>query len=353
MNYASLLFLGVFFSFALSWAGMVLMPQIQLGRQQLVLTTDTKQLYPPARDGLASQGKEVYRSLGCAACHTQQVRDNDVPRWGVRFTVAQDYLREHPVLVGSQRIGPDLSNVGLRGLDANWHLMHLYDPQIVRNPSLPKSSMPPYHFLFEKRKTGVAKPTDALVLPPEYAMEKDVEIVPKKEALALVAYLQSLRVTNYLYEAPNPNPPKPVVNTNYPAEVFAKGKELYPMTCGACHQADGQGLAGQFPPLVGTDWVLAADPGRIIRMVLHGVTGPFDVNGTSFNNTMVPWKDVLPDDDIAALITYVRNEWSNAASAVKPEQVAAIREKEKDRIDPWTEEELKKIEPEISTSSAK
>lgn len=338
MNYASLLFLGIFFSFALSWAGMVLLPQLQIGRQQLVVPHDSKQLYPPARTGMAEHGREVYRSLGCQACHTQQVRENDAPRWGVRHGVAPDYLRDQPVLIGSQRVGPDLANVGLRLTDANWHLMHLYDPQSV----VPGSSMPPYRFLFEERPARLTKSDDAVSFPPEYKLPTGVEIVPKPEALALVAYLQGLRVTNYLYEAPNPNPPPP--DTNVPPN-FARGQELYGTTCGACHQANGEGLAGQFPPLAGADWVLAEDTSKIIRIVLNGLTGPFEVNGVSYNNTMVPWKDVLSDDDIAAVLTYVRNEWGNKASMVTAEQVSAARAKVQDRADAWTAEELQKVEP--------
>src|SRR5688500_1008804 len=99
MNYGPLLFFGVFLSFALSWSGMILLPQLQIGRAPLAEVEGG--LYPSNRPGEANQGQEIYRSLGCAACHTQQVRDNDVPELGVRFTVAQDYLRDQPVLVGS------------------------------------------------------------------------------------------------------------------------------------------------------------------------------------------------------------------------------------------------------------
>lgn len=350
MNYASVLFFGVFFSFALSWAGMVFFPQLQLGKQQLV-TSQEGQLYPPARNGLASRGEQVYRSLGCAACHTQQVRPEDVDpkRGNHRFTVAQDYLRDEPVMFGSQRIGPDLANVGERLGDPHWQLMHLYNPSMMINQdgsgALKKSPMPPYHFLFEKRPMGRHKSPDALEFPPEFSVvEKGVEIVPKPDAIALVQYLLSLRATNFLYEVPNPNPPKPKPNTNAPPEIFEKGKTVYATTCGACHQANGEGLPGQFPPLVGSDWVLAKDPSRIIRIVLNGASGPIEVNGTSWNNVMVPWKDVLQDDDIAAILTYIRNDWGNTAPQVKPEDVAAIREKVKDRTDPWTAEELLKIE---------
>jgi mono/diheme cytochrome c family protein len=118
-------------------------------------------------------------------------------------------------------------------------------------------------------------------------------------------------------------------------------------TCVACHQANGKGLPGQFPPLVQSDWVQEPEPGRVIRIVLDGLSGPMQVNGQSFNGAMVPWKDSLTDEEIAAVLTYVRQnpEWGNKAPAVTPERVKAVREKVKDRKQPWSQEELQKISP--------
>jgi mono/diheme cytochrome c family protein len=118
-------------------------------------------------------------------------------------------------------------------------------------------------------------------------------------------------------------------------------------TCVACHQANGKGLPGQFPPLVQSDWVLEPEPGRVIRIVLDGFGGPMQANGQSYNGAMVPWKDALTDEEIAAVLTYVRQnpEWGNKAPAVTPERVKAVREKVKDRKQPWTQEELQKIAP--------
>ncbi len=132
------------------------------------------------------------------------------------------------------------------------------------------------------------------------------------------------------------------------AGLYGLGEKVYNKpTCASCHQAHGKGMPGQFPSLVGTSWVNEAEPGRIIRIVLHGVQGPMDVDGQQFNNAMVPWKDVLTDEEIAAVITYVRGqkEWGNKASEVTPERVKAVREKEKARTQSWTAEELKKINP--------
>ena len=129
-------------------------------------------------------------------------------------------------------------------------------------------------------------------------------------------------------------------------DPFAQGKIVYGKTCVACHQANGMGAPGQFPPLAGSEWVNEAEPGRIIRAVLNGLQGPIAVHGQSFNNVMVPWNS-LSDEDIAAVITYVRGnkDWGNTASAVTPERVKAVREKIKGHPGAFTAEEELKISP--------
>jgi cbb3-type cytochrome oxidase cytochrome c subunit len=123
----------------------------------------------------------------------------DIARgWGLRRTVAEDFLFDYPVMLGSQRIGPDLANVGLRLPDANWHLRHLYAPRLYEKGS----TMPPYRFLFEKRRIGQEPSPDALALPPEAAPEQGYEVVPKQAAKALAAYLTSLRADAPLFVAP-------------------------------------------------------------------------------------------------------------------------------------------------------
>jgi mono/diheme cytochrome c family protein len=132
------------------------------------------------------------------------------------------------------------------------------------------------------------------------------------------------------------------------AGLAQQGKLVYNKpTCVACHQADGKGTAGQFPSLVQSEWVQEAEPGRIIRAVLYGISGPFQFKGQSFNGSMVPWKDALTDEEIAAVLSYVRQnpEWSNKAPEVKPERVKAVREKTKGRNQPYSQEELLKVAP--------
>jgi mono/diheme cytochrome c family protein len=130
--------------------------------------------------------------------------------------------------------------------------------------------------------------------------------------------------------------------------AFEFGRLVYNKpTCVACHQTSGLGTPGQFPPLVKSEWVLEAEPGRVIRIVLNGLQGPMEIKGQTFNNAMVPWKDVLNDEEIAAVLTYIRQnkDWGNNAPEVKPERVRAVREKIKDRSQPFTAEELINVPP--------
>ncbi len=134
----------------------------------------------------------------------------DIARgWGVRQTVAQDYLFDNPVLLGSQRVGPDLANVGARR-DETWNLLHLYNPRV----EVKKSTMPPFRFLFEQRKIRGTPSPDALKVD---SVPAGFEIVPTTEAKALVAYLASQRVVTPLFETPMTAPKIPSVGTNAPA----------------------------------------------------------------------------------------------------------------------------------------
>jgi cytochrome c oxidase cbb3-type subunit 2 len=218
MNSGPLLFLGIFAAMASSFWGLVLVPQLQLGRQDQVTNSATFALYPAPRGGEAKKGAEVYQSLGCVECHSQQVRGigSDVARgWGARKTVAQDYLGDYPVLLGSQRIGPDLANIGLRQTSVPELLRHIYSPSMTA----PGSIMPPYRFLFERRelKEGQKPAPEAL------AMEMGGggprwEVVPRPDAYALADYLLSLHADSPLYEAPIPgartNAPPAISGTN-------------------------------------------------------------------------------------------------------------------------------------------
>ena len=104
-----------------------------------------------------------------------------------------------------------------------------------------------------------------------------------------------------------------------------KGKAVYMQTCFVCHQPEGQGVAGQIPPLAKSDFLSTLTKEDYIRGVLNGRTGQIVVNGQTYNGTMVPM-NYLADDQIANALTYVRNSWGNSGDAVTAEEVARIRQ---------------------------
>jgi cbb3-type cytochrome oxidase cytochrome c subunit len=250
-------FFAVLIALGASWMGFVLGPSLQLGRAKLTTVLNSTDVYPAQRTGEATLGLQVYRGNGCAACHTEQVRQDgiafevvltvagkkpvdvtnlmstlklsgltkeeadaasdqltaagakaevrlsatgtDMARgWGLRRSVAADFLYDYPVQLGNLRVGPDLADIGTRLADANVQLLHLYAPKAVVN----NSTMPSFKFLFEVRKIGAVPSDDALKLPPAFAPAAGCEIVPKPEAKQLVAYLLSLHANVPLYEAP-------------------------------------------------------------------------------------------------------------------------------------------------------
>lgn len=296
MNRGPLLFLGTFFALSISWFGMILTPQLQIGAQNPSVAADLGNRYPSPRPGTAQEGLQVYRANGCVYCHSQQIGQSGVrfdvmltkggalpidaenvekeilrvvpelassmvetgvantngfkflygvtkedadavikritrvgegvelvkipnPQggdllrgWGARRSVSRDYLYDYPVQLGSQRIGPDLANVGSRRPDAAWHFKHLYSPR----SKVLASAMPRYQFLFKKRPIGDVKSPDALDFTAEasainaaYLPEAGFEIVPTEDAKRLVAYLLSLKNRPRLFETPMPKARKP------------------------------------------------------------------------------------------------------------------------------------------------
>ncbi len=120
------------------------------------------------------------------------------------------------------------------------------------------------------------------------------------------------------------------------------GKPVYNTTCAACHQANGLGVPGAFPPLAGSEWVTGSEE-RLTRIVLHGLQGPIKVAGNDYNNVMAPLGGVLKDEQIANVLSYIRSEWGNAAPEVLPETVAKARAESSGRSGYWTADELLKI----------
>ena len=130
------------------------------------------------------------------------------------------------------------------------------------------------------------------------------------------------------------------------APLYAQdGGQLYTLYCSACHGPDGKGATGgPFPPLAGSDWV-QGEAARAVKIVLHGLHGEVEVDGRKFNLEMPPQGGVLPDDQIAAILTYARSSWGNKADAVTPEFVKATRDATTDRKAPWTAAEILKLHP--------
>ena len=106
-----------------------------------------------------------------------------------------------------------------------------------------------------------------------------------------------------------------------------RGKQVYLEQCLACHQADAGGVQGMNPPLVKTKWVLG-DKTTLVQVVLKGMTGEVDIDGETYHNVMAPHSD-LTDQQIADVLTYVRNNFGNKASVVTAAEVKAIRAKTK------------------------
>jgi mono/diheme cytochrome c family protein len=119
----------------------------------------------------------------------------------------------------------------------------------------------------------------------------------------------------------------------FAAPPAASGAQLFAGKCAACHQATGQGVAGVFPPLVKSEWVI--DDERVLaQILLHGIQGPIEVNGQTYNGLMPPWK-ALSDDELAAIATYIRASWGNGAPAVTAATFATERARTADRTTAW------------------
>ncbi|HYG45144.1 MAG TPA: cytochrome c [Bordetella sp.] len=137
--------------------------------------------------------------------------------------------------------------------------------------------------------------------------------------------------------------PKPTASLNAGGAIGgADGKALFNANCVACHQATGAGIPGVFPPLDGSEWVMG-DSRVVVNILLHGIEGEIKVKDTMYNGNMPPFGDKFSDDEVAAVATYIRSEWSNSADAINAGQVAAER-KAVARTTPFAgEAELRKL----------
>lgn len=275
------------------------------------------------------KGLRIYVEENCMACHTQQVRNIEMDKvWGDRPSVPSDYYyskkrldvwRQSPSLLGSERTGPDLTNIGKRQPSEDWHLLHLYNPRAV----VAASVMPSYKWLFEEvDSTQVRKDDKVITAPAAYFNKPGKKIIATEDAMALVAYLKSLKQI----EMPGTTSEDfiPALRKKQ-AEAAAAGEKLdgatlYAQVCAACHQDTGKGIKGAFPPLEGSSIVNDENAEMLIRIVLQGYDARTDYG------VMPGFGDQLTDEEIAAITTHERSSWGHKAPEVTAEDVKRVRE---------------------------
>jgi cytochrome c oxidase cbb3-type subunit 2 len=276
---------------------------------------------------IEAEGREVYVANGCSYCHTQQVRPLPEDKVFGRSSTAGDFAYQTPELLGSERTGPDLTNVAKRRGSEVWQYIHLYNPRAV----VPESIMPSFAWMFRVVDTA-PKGVTPVPVPKTFAPPSGV-VIPTQQARALVAYLMSLK------QAPLPNMAASTGGATVPAAAApaaagqpsggidtAHGKQLFGDNCAACHQANGEGLAGTFPPLKGNAAVNDANATEHIHAVLFGLQGKV-IDGVKYESPMPPWGKQFGDKDVADIINYERSAWGNHGKPVTAADVAAVRAK--------------------------
>ncbi len=215
MKNGPLFLLGLFASLLLSWAGLVLGSHAQLGGLSPYYDEGESGSFPSRSSGLAARGQQVYADLGCAACHTQQVRRPDFGSdkdrgWGERQSVARDYIFQARPQLGASRLGPDLANLAGRkpsAPDAEDLLKFLYTGSAVH---------PAYKFLFDDREIVGQRSNQALKFTGAMATPAGREVAPTERALSLVNYLLSLN-NPYAYPEARPLEKKAAAGHGAPA----------------------------------------------------------------------------------------------------------------------------------------
>src|SRR4051794_27524262 len=267
---------------------------------------------------LEARGRDVYVSEGCFYCHTQQVRPLPGDKPFGRPSAPGDYAYQTTELLGSERTGPDLSNIGTRQLSSIWQYIHLYQPRAV----VPQSIMPAFPWLF--RVVDKLPPDEkAVPLPPQFAPGGTV--IPNDDGKALTAYLLSLKQPALVSTQPGAAP----LGASSGPRAFdaSKGAALFAVNCASCHGAEGKGVPGSFQPLAGDHEVNAANPTAHIGAVLHGLSGPV-INGQKYDAPMPAFADQLSDQQIADIIDHERSSWGNHGALVSAADVVAARANE-------------------------
>jgi len=276
------------------------------------------------------KGLSIYIAEGCVGCHTQQVRNIEMDAvWGERPSLASDYYyskqrmdiwRQSPSILGSERTGPDLTDIGNRQPSDQWHMLHLYNPRLVVEASI----MPSYTWLFRKTDTTALKAND-ITLPRDITgMEGSDVLVATENAMNLVAYLKSLQ--QFSFENASPTdfipalPKKDRNNGTTTTSTNSIGASLYQNNCAACHQTTGRGVKGAFPPLAGSLIVNDKNPEMLIKIILMGYDARQEYG------MMPALGDNLTDEEIKAIIDHERSSWGNSASKVPIESITRLRD---------------------------
>lgn len=276
------------------------------------------------------RGKMIYISEGCQACHTQQVRSNVIDQpWGNRPSIPADYAQNRRMnrwrntasVLGSERTGPDLTNIGQRQPGDLWHLLHLYNPRAV----IKESIMPAYSWLFqevEELKPGQKE----LRIPSDFRPKSGNRIITTTRVEDLVAYLRSLKqasVPGYVntefqaYDWQQKEESIPTTNSKEVLQLY--GAKLYSRHCKVCHQSDGKGIPGAFPSLAGSEYANSQDPSPMIKTVLFGLDRENEFG------SMISFEGTLSDEEIAAILNYERSSWGNSGTLITLDQVRSIR----------------------------
>lgn len=278
----------------------------------------------------AVRGKNSFIANGCVACHTQQVRNIDMDKvWGNRPGIAADYAgiertdfwRNTATLMGTERTGPDLTDVGKRQGSLAWNLMHLFQPRAV----VPSSIMPAYPWLFIDKDQLVDGDVEVNV-PSQFKKGFKGKIVASQEVLDLVSYLQSLKQVelpdgtskmDFLYKKE-----EPVLSDNKSTETAEEinGALLYTNNCSSCHQTNGEGLKGAFPPLKGSPIVLDDNIELFVNIIMLG----YDARAEYAVMNAVGRANNLSANEVTAIINHERTSWGNNAVKVSVSEVQKI-----------------------------
>jgi cytochrome c oxidase cbb3-type subunit II len=238
MRNALIFVLGLFSALAVAWSGIVLGSHAQLGELTPYFDEMEGQTFPPRMSGVAARGQFVYADLGCASCHTQQVRRPDFGSdkdrgWGERQSVARDYLFQYRPQLGAMRIGPDLANLAARRpqpptTEDLLKLLYLGSP-----------THPSYKFLFDRRQIVGERSAAALNLTGRDAPRPGYQVVPTERAALLVSYLLSL---DQSYEFPEARPVEPAPETET-APAAAGQPEVTPVPAAPADERHRKGDA--------------------------------------------------------------------------------------------------------------